>query len=156
MAIVCLMTMVVLASCGNVDEDVTIACDKFEEFSKECYLTHAESDSDFLFECTTSKVKSSLKKEQVDSTIRAVYKDADVVLAKCFEPIFEKYGENETLEALMRFANTKTYKSITINSKKEFYSVCKQTILTNYTKIRDSKLELKLAEYKLEMIRKRF
>lgn len=150
MALVCLMTMVMLTSCGNINEDVMKASEQLEMFSKQCAFDHSEKDTEYMFETIIVK-----KKRVEKDLVGEVERDAELICAKCFDPVFEKYGEKKTLDALNIYASTQSYKSIEITSKKEFYDAVVVSIVANYSKILKSKVDLKIAEYKAEMLSKR-
>ena len=148
--IICLMAIVVsLTSCGNIDEEVNTAFEQCDKFSKQCASQHAEDDANYLWETAIKK-----QKVNADSVIGALEADADFICVKCFKPIFERYGEAKTLVALNNYANKRTYQNIEITSKKRLYEAIKKVIFESYEKQRESLIEIKKAEYKLEMINK--
>ena len=86
---------------------------------------------------------------------KLVERDADLILSKCFDSLFEKYGEKKVMDAIIKFASTKTYKNIGIASKDDFYSMIRTNIILNYANKLASNIEMKTSELKYDNIMKR-
>lgn len=159
MVFVCLMTMVVFSSCGNVNEDVEKASEQVDTFIIQCAKDHAESDAEQTFNAIVVNKKGA-KSINSDSLIKSVSNDGELIFNECFGPLFEKYGEKKTLKALRNYIATKDYKGSTVKvediSKEKIRDAIVANVLAKYTKMYKCNLDLKMSEYKLEMLRKRF
>ena len=146
--------MVVMCSCDNqekIQNEVNAAIEQCEYFEKECVIEHAREDADEM-----RKTKKKRKKTpNLEDKKKLVERDADLILSKCFDSLFEKYGEKKVMDAIIKFASTKTYKNIGIASKDDFYSMIRTNIILNYTNKLASNIEMKASELKYDNIMKR-
>ena len=158
MAIVCLMTMVVFSSCGNIEEDGNAAIEKYEKWSKECAKSNAEENAEDAISCLKSNRK--LKESEINKMFarydKEVEADANKIVSRCFDPLFQKYGERRVVEWINNKANEETYRDFKLSSKEEFYDHFKAVITSNYDELYKVNFDLKFSEYKIELLKKRF
>lgn len=146
--------MVVMCSCDNqekIQNEVNAAIEQCEYFEKECVIEHAREDADEMCKA----IKKRKKTPNLEDKKKLVERDADLILSKCFDSLFEKYGEKKVMDAIIKFASTKTYKNIGIASKDDFYSMIRTNIILNYTNKLASNIEMKASELKYDNIMKR-
>ena len=145
--------MFVMCSCDNqekIQNEVNAAIEQCEYFEKECVIEHAREDADEMCEA----IKKHKKTPNLEDKKKLVERDADLILSRCFDGLFEKYGEKKVMGAIIRFASTKTYKNIEIVSKDDFYSMIRTNIILNYTNKLASNIKMKASELKYDIIMK--
>ena len=155
MAIVCLMTMVLLTSCGNIEEDGNIAIEKFEKWRGECVKEHAESDVDEIIKAIKES-KSNQAAEYIPNFFKSVEDDIKLIISKTFDPLFDKYGEKKVLAWLENKASEETYKEIKLNSKEELYNSLINASISMYSEKYHDKFELEGLKLKTDMIRNKY
>ena len=144
-----IVAVFVMCSCDNyekIQSEVNAAFDKYEQFSTECITEHAKENVDKV--CDAIKKHKKIPDSEVEEKV--VEKDADLIISKCFDDLFKKYGEKKVIEAIIKFASTKTYKNVEIESKDDFYESLHDAILVGYWNKCSSNLKTKTLEADIE------
>ena len=142
---------VLVCACDSqekIQSEVNAAFEQYETFAMECSREHAKEDANEKVKAITSH-KSHPSQEKLTM---AVENDANLIASKCFDKLFDKYGEVNVINAVKTFAAGKTYKEVDISSKTELYRKLRESILINYFNILASNLEIKKLNMELEMI----
>ena len=143
---------VLMCACDSqekIQSEVNAALEQYEQFSTECIAEHARENVDKACDA----IKKHKKRPDSEIEKKVVENDADLIISKCFDNLFEKYGEKKVIEAIINFVSTKTYKNVEIESKDDFYKLLHNFILVGYLKKYNSNLEYKLLESNLELSR---
>lgn len=149
--------MVLFTSCRNIEKDGAVTLEKLHKWSNLCISTHIDSDVEETIQSLKSNLNKNKKNKAYRASVEAMYdkfnksidEDADLLITKCLDPLFDKYGEEKTLEWV-----NKQFNDYVFTSKEELYSITKKCIKKEYSDGYDSKLRVKVIELESELISK--
>jgi hypothetical protein len=144
--------MVFVCSCDTkekVQKEVNASLEQYEMFAMECVKDHAKDDCKKSVEA----IRSHKKKVSTDDILKDVMKDSEAINSKCFDHLFDKYGEEMVIEAIKNFASSKTYKEIEIKSKDDFYERLNESLKLMYMHEYTSNLETEKLNLELELLK---
>ena len=95
-----MLSVIALVSCGNGGEikscDINNAFENLEKYTKQCADKYCE---DYYFHYTN---KGMYEADFVIESIKSIRVDANNIVKKVFDPLFEKYGNEKALKSINR------------------------------------------------------